>query len=115
MLTARAIAVAVCAFVGANALADGEAKASPTDLEWLRDEVGDGALIHHADGRIYLTELVDEADEESQGVTYPVVMRRRQPGREVGKQGLGPAHGLRRLYRGGRGWPGLARALTGER
>ena len=30
---------------------------SPTDLEWLRGEVGDGALAHHADGRIYLTEL----------------------------------------------------------
>jgi len=31
--------------------------ASPTDLDWLRGEVGDGALVHHADGRIYLTEL----------------------------------------------------------
>ncbi len=30
---------------------------SSADLEWLRGEVGDGALAHHADGRIYLTEL----------------------------------------------------------
>lgn len=34
-----------------------QASESPTDLAWLRGEVGDGALIHHADGRIYLTEL----------------------------------------------------------
>ena len=84
MLTARVIALAVCALVGANALADGEAKGSPTDLEWLRAEVGDGALIHHSDGRIYLTELA----------------RRRQPGRAAGKQGSGEAHGLRRLHGG---------------
>ena len=57
MLTARGIAMAVCALVGANALADGDTKGSPTDLDWLRAEVGDGALIHHSDGRIYLTEL----------------------------------------------------------
>jgi len=30
---------------------------SPEDLDWLRGLCGDGALIHHADGRIYLTEL----------------------------------------------------------
>ncbi len=39
-------------------LADGRKEGSPTDLEWLRGEVGDGALVHHADGRIYLTELL---------------------------------------------------------
>ena len=44
--------------VSAFALADGRKEGSPTDLEWLRGEVGDGALIHHADGRIYLTELL---------------------------------------------------------
>ncbi len=33
---------------------DGDA---PTDIEWLKSEVGDGALAHHAGGRIYLTEL----------------------------------------------------------
>ena len=30
---------------------------SPVDLDWLRRECGDGALAHHAAGRIYLTEL----------------------------------------------------------
>ena len=54
---ARGSAMAVCALVATLALADAETKGSPTDLEWLRDEVGDGALIHHSDGRIYLTEL----------------------------------------------------------
>jgi hypothetical protein len=34
-----------------------EEQESPEDLNWLRKECGDGALIHHADGRIYLTEL----------------------------------------------------------
>jgi len=53
----RGIAVAACVLVGTCALADGDTKGSPTDLEWLRAEVGDGALIHHSDGRIYLTEL----------------------------------------------------------
>ncbi len=54
---ARGSAMAICALVATLALADAETKGSPTDLEWLRDEVGDGALIHHSDGRIYLTEL----------------------------------------------------------
>ena len=30
---------------------------SPLDLDWLRSQVSDGALVHHADGRLYLTEL----------------------------------------------------------
>ena len=30
---------------------------SPIDLQWLREDCGDGALVHHADGRLYLTEL----------------------------------------------------------
>lgn len=34
-------------------------KGSPIDLDWLRGEVGDGALVHHADGRLFLTELMD--------------------------------------------------------
>lgn len=53
----RGIAMAACALVGTLALADGDTLGSPTDLEWLRAEVGDGALVHHSDGRIYLTEL----------------------------------------------------------
>ena len=53
----RGVAVAVCVLLGTWALADGDTKGSPTDLEWLRAEVGDGALIRHSDGRIYLTEL----------------------------------------------------------
>ena len=137
MSAARESAVAFCAFVAACALADGETKGSPTDLEWLRAEVGDGALIRHSDGRIYLTELdtadsvlvgngnqpefspdgtkfawidgtaakgplaprgrddprymvvVDEADEESKGVTYPVVMRADgSRGARLGNKGL---------------------------
>ncbi len=32
---------------------------SPTDLGWLRSECGDGALVHHAGGRLYVTELSD--------------------------------------------------------
>ena len=44
--------------VSAVTLADARREGSPTDLEWLRGEVGDGALVHHADGRIYLTELL---------------------------------------------------------
>lgn len=44
--------------VSVFALADGRDEGSPTDLEWLRGEVGAGALVHHADGRIYLTELL---------------------------------------------------------
>ncbi|MCY4014250.1 MAG: hypothetical protein OXG82_16225 [Gammaproteobacteria bacterium] len=53
----RGFAMAACVLAGTLALADGDAKERPTDLEWLRAEVGDGALIHHSDGRIYLTEL----------------------------------------------------------
>lgn len=30
---------------------------SPIDLDWLREDCGDGALVHHAEGRLYLTEL----------------------------------------------------------
>ena len=30
---------------------------SPVDLDWLRSECEGGALVHHADGRLYLTEL----------------------------------------------------------
>lgn len=51
------MAFAVPVLASAFALADGRKEGSPTDHEWLRGEVGDGALIHHADGRIYLTEL----------------------------------------------------------
>lgn len=155
---ARGSAMAVCALVATLALADAETKGSPTDLEWLRDEVADGALIHHSDGRIYLTELatadsvlvgngnqpefspdgtkfawidgralsieairpgglarkvhwryaggfdnhrwashnpdymvvIDEADEKSKGVTYPVVMRADgSRGARLGNKGLG--------------------------
>ena len=53
----RGTAMAVCILVATVALADGDTKGSPTDLGWLRAEVGDGALIHRSDGRIYLTEL----------------------------------------------------------
>ncbi len=35
----------------------GGAQSSPLELDWLRSEVGDGALVHHAEGRLYLTEL----------------------------------------------------------
>lgn len=49
-------ALPVLAAAAAPAEAPGEG--SPSDLDWLRGEVGDGALVHHADGRIYLTELL---------------------------------------------------------
>lgn len=57
-----AAAIIVAGIVGTVAfgsigLADAVGPACPTDLGWLRSEVGDGALVHHADGRIYLTEL----------------------------------------------------------
>ena len=57
-----AAAIIVTGIVGTVALgligpADAVVPACPTDLGWLRSEVGDGALVHHADGRIYLTEL----------------------------------------------------------
>ncbi len=60
---ARAVAAIIAAgIVGTIALglvgpADAVSRACPTDLGWLRSEVGNGALVHHADGRIYLTEL----------------------------------------------------------
>ena len=53
----RGFAMAACVLAGTLVLADGDTKDRPTDLEWLRAEVGDGALIHHSEGRIYLTEL----------------------------------------------------------
>lgn len=54
----RTVVLSTVAIVGFAAAAWAE-NASPTDLDWLRGEVGDGALVHHADGRIYLTELMN--------------------------------------------------------
>ena len=54
----RSLTFVVPVLFAALALADGRNEGSPTDLDWLRGEVGDGALVHHADGRIYLTELL---------------------------------------------------------
>lgn len=53
----RAVAVFATASLAFASAAGAEGGASPTDLDWLRGEVGDGALVHQADGRIYLTEL----------------------------------------------------------
>lgn len=33
------------------------AEPSPVDLDWLRRDCGDGALVHHAAGKLYLTEI----------------------------------------------------------
>ena len=35
----------------------GFAKPSPTDLDWLRKQCGDGALAYQSEGKLYLTEL----------------------------------------------------------
>lgn len=50
---AAAVATAAAAFVLGFVRED----PSPRDLGWLRREVGQGALVHHAAGRLYLTEL----------------------------------------------------------
>ena len=46
--------LALCGLMGAGACAQ---EPSPDDLQWLREACGDGALVHHAAGRLYLTEL----------------------------------------------------------
>jgi hypothetical protein len=48
--------LAVLALLVAPAVALG-ADPSPTDLAWLRGEVGDGALVYESAGTVYLTEL----------------------------------------------------------
>ena len=45
-------------FLGTGILARA-AGPSPTDLDWLRSQCGDGALLYFSKGSIYLTELSD--------------------------------------------------------
>lgn len=87
----RGFAMAACMLAGTLVLADGESKGRPTDLEWLRAEVGDGGFdnhrwaSHHPDYMV----VTDEVDEESKGVTYPVVMRADgSRGARLGNKGL---------------------------
>ena len=44
-------------------LSAGAEPPSPIDLRWLREDCGDGALVHHAAGRLYLTELATGTSE----------------------------------------------------
>ena len=63
MLRTRLLCVlssSLCAASAPSAAACSQLPSSPRDASWLLAECGgEGALVHHADGRLYLTELAD--------------------------------------------------------
>jgi hypothetical protein len=58
-LALLAIVAAGCAAIACKE----DGPPSPEDLTWLRESCDGGALVHHANGRLYLTELVTAKTE----------------------------------------------------